>query len=315
MNKVSIVIPVFNAGSLIQKCISSIQNQSYSEFEVIIVDDGCTDNTIDIAIKAINGDVRFNIFKNEKKGVSSARNYGISKSKGEYLAFVDADDYISSKFIETLVKLIENKGCDCSSVMLNSSFVEEENFKQYNSIVYDNIDKHGILAGQNANSEGYVCNKLYKLNIIKDNKIKFDEQISIGEDLLFNNQYFVYSNGFVRSDVPLYFYRLNSNSSVNRLDNEKWFDLLKVYEKILNNALNKQIYKMYLYNYSLLILEAQYRQRYCKNTYFTKSQIRDLRSKYVKLSSKYSLKKNIKLFIFMCFPNFAMKYKRRKVND
>lgn len=313
MKKVSIIIPTYNTGILIRECIETIKNQSYSNYEVIIIDDGCVDDTIKIAREAINNDSRFYIIKNTKKGVSSARNYGICKSTGEYVTFVDADDKISKKFIETLVELIEIHNCDCSSICVNSSKIDDCCTVNYNIKVYDDVEKYSVLSGEKINSEGYVCNKLYKRNIIKKNKLKFDESISIGEDLLFNNNYFKYSKGFVRSEAPLYFYRLNANSSVNRLDNDKWFDLLKVYEKIFLSHSNEKIVGRYKYNYSLLILEAQYRYNWCKEVSYSYEDIAKLKKIFVRLNKNYSFKQNFKLFIFILFPKIAMKYKRRKV--
>ena len=314
MKKVTIIIPAFNEEKYISECIESIKSQTYVNFEAIIVDDGSYDDTIKIIKENIKSDKRFYLYKNEGKGVSSARNYGLSKAKGEYISFIDADDKISEKFIEMLVYLIEKNDCDCSSISVNSNQIEENNISNYDSIIFNDIEKYSILAGNKINSEGYVCNKLYKKKIIDKYELKFNEEIHIGEDLLFNNQYFYYSKGFVRNPISLYYYRLKTNSSVNRLDNQNWFDLLRVYATIIEKHEDEKILEMFKYNYALLILEAEYRIKYCNINSDTINYIYELKKKYIKFRVNNDLKKNIKLLLFRMFPNVAMKYKRRKVN-
>lgn len=111
-NFFSIIMPAYNADRYIKKAIESVINQIYKNWELIIIDDGSTDNTVNIIKNYVSSDNRIKLFRNPKKGAGAARNYGISKSKGKYLAFIDSDDSYSSNFISSANELIE-KGSDC----------------------------------------------------------------------------------------------------------------------------------------------------------------------------------------------------------
>ena len=111
---VSIIIPVYNCEKYIEKCINSIINQTYKDFEVIIVDDGSIDNSIEICNKLIKTDKRFKITRQTNKGVSCARNLGLELAKGEYITFIDSDEWVENTFIECLLKGILEEQADMS---------------------------------------------------------------------------------------------------------------------------------------------------------------------------------------------------------
>ena len=107
--EISIVIPCYNEENNIKRCIDSIKKQSYRDFEVILVDDGSTDKTAEVIKKNIKEDKRFKYYHKENGGVSSARNYGIKKSAGHYISFIDSDDYINPDFLKLLYENIKEK--------------------------------------------------------------------------------------------------------------------------------------------------------------------------------------------------------------
>lgn len=178
--KVSVIVPVFNSENLLNKCLDSIKNQSLNDIEIICIDDGSTDNSFKILEDYKSHDSRFKIFQQENEGAGSARNKGIENSHGEYLLFVDSDDYIEK---ETCEKLYEQANrLDCDLILFNSMRHFENNrdlnlihFKENKDIDYSirvfdyEYFKDRIFDGE----YGVIWNKLYKSCFIKDNNISF----------------------------------------------------------------------------------------------------------------------------------------------
>ena len=100
--KISIIVPIYNSEKYLDECLLSIQNQSYTNFEVLLINDGSTDNSNFICEKFVSQDVRFRHFSQENKGVSSARNYGLKEASGEFITFIDSDDYVEANHLEEL---------------------------------------------------------------------------------------------------------------------------------------------------------------------------------------------------------------------
>lgn len=109
MNLISVIVPVFNAEKQIERCIKSIQNQTYTNIEIIIINDGSTDKSIDIINKCIHDDNRVKVFDIVNQGVSAARNLGIKVASGEYFCFIDADDYVDECLIEKIINYTERR--------------------------------------------------------------------------------------------------------------------------------------------------------------------------------------------------------------
>ena len=305
--KVSIVIPVFNAENYILDCLESIKNQSYKSIEIIVVDDGSSDNTVTIVNNQINQDSRVYLYQNPKKGVSSARNFGIQQATGDFITFVDADDLIAPSMISVLCGMMSKNSCDCTSVKFTNSFNNLDLTDERGNIrSYMRKEQYKVLAEGN----GYAWTKMYKLSLLKENDILFDENISIGEDILFNSQYFKISNELVESDKELYFYRLNSNSAVNRLDNYKWFDFIFVYSELLKIDMPSNIKNDIEFNYAQILMEAKHRMQYCKSVSITNDKISSLIRKYARCNSQFSIIQNLKVLIFRFFPRISMAYKR-----
>lgn len=311
MEMVSIIVPAFNAEKDISGCLNSLHLQEYSNIEIIVVNDGSTDKTCNIVMDYIKKDGRIRIINNNKKGVSSARNYGIINAKGMYVAFVDSDDIVSTKFIRILLEMISNKNCDCACVGITNDYNSFDKIEISKTFEYDSKEKYVLLAKRN----GFACNKLYKRDILIKNNIFFSENVSVGEDMLFNYEYFRVSNNLMYSEVYLYYYKLNYSSAVNRLDNVKWFDLIKVYEAILNNKFLGYIQSEIEFNFSQVLLEAIYRFRFCKINNEQEYRIIRLKKQYARCRKCYSITQNTKIFLFLIFPTLSMKYKRRKIKD
>ncbi len=218
-NKYSIVIPIYNCERFIDRCIKSIINQSYKNIELILINDGSTDNSNIICKKYSENDNRIVYIEQKNSGVSSARNKGIEKATGDYITFVDSDDYIEKNTLELLNKIIEKEKCD----IIKYGYVKESRFlkKTYEFSIEKNI---------NINRESYnekvypyifqtydlsnIWNAIYKKEVISN--IRFDEDLKYGEDFKFMIQALLQSKSLYIESRCLYHYVYNSNSAINK---------------------------------------------------------------------------------------------------
>ena len=246
MCKLSIIIPVYNTEKFIFKCLNSCLDQNFNgeNYEIIIVDDGSTDNTISI-IKSFKENYS-NIVVIQKKngGVSSARNKGVEIAKGEYILFVDSDDAIEENSLNKIVSELKNNNVEI--LILNSASYHNEIkrkdlyiFPQYLS----GISFSGIELFKRGYQRGSVCGVLFKKQFITDYELKFSEQLKNGEDSLFMAIAFLHSS-FV-SHLNIDFYKVNIRvGSASRLWDytkvKEMLNILNVIELFIEkNTLNK----------------------------------------------------------------------------
>lgn len=196
---VSVIIPIYNVEDYLERCLHSVLNQTLKDIEVILVNDGSTDNSGGICDTFVDMENRIKVIHKNNSGVSAARNSGIEVASGKYISFMDPDDWAEEKLFESLVgNAVENGSdmvvCGYKRVFENGEIIRfkmnEEIIKIYKTgiikyLKYDFLQfKHSFC----------VWNKLYRSDLIKNNKIKFDPQCSYGEDLLFNLIYLFHTN-------------------------------------------------------------------------------------------------------------------------
>ena len=186
MPVVSIIIPVYNTSHYLRECLISVCNQSYIDWECLLVDDGSTDNSGDICDEYAEKDSRFKALHIKNGGASCARNYGISKARGEWIAFVDSDDKVSPDYLNNLVDAVESNKTEI--VLSNYGGRQKdmhikENCRLEGEQMVDFFLKKGIFAL----SAPY--GKLFKRQIIEDNSIHFPIGIHMGEDMIFLGRY------------------------------------------------------------------------------------------------------------------------------
>ena len=184
--KVSVIIPLYNCENTIIRCVNSLLKQTYSNYEIIIVDDGSTDNGYNKCLEQYGNESKVFILQKNNEGVSKARNYGIEKSHGYFITFVDSDDYVEPSYLKELVSAVEGYDLAICGIKRVSRLYKEK--WNYHNFYVDDIHKsyapiidlyeHKIL-----NSP---CNKIYVRHKIRS---LFDEQMEIGEDLIFNLNY------------------------------------------------------------------------------------------------------------------------------
>lgn len=234
---ISIIIPIFNAEHTIEKCLNSLRIQTYENIEIIMIDDGSTDRSFEICSKYLEYDSRFKLIKQKNKGVSSARNQGLKIAKGQYIAFVDPDDYVKNTYIMFLSNLIKRYDADIA-------ICEYETIHKYSHRLENNTISHNkVFSREEAQLEllkfngifcGHVWDKLFKKKVIEN--IEFCTNIHCYEDLLFCWEAVENSRKIVYGDSKQYFYIQNSASILNRKYSSKYFSsfiaLDSIFEKI-----------------------------------------------------------------------------------
>ena len=231
----SIIIPVYNSEKYIEECLNSLISQINENIEIILINDGSTDNSKQIIEKYVSKNIL--CFEQSNKGVSTARNYGIQIARGKYIYFCDSDDIVDCNFIKQLNEL-KNIEFDIWGFKYNTFITEYKvtNYsKEYNFINKVNFIKKVI---NDVDTLGYLWNKVFKLSIIKDNQIKFDETIRVMEDGLFVLQYAKYADNIILTNNTLYHYRNNPNSVINEDNRMKHVSSLKASEHILGLLLD-----------------------------------------------------------------------------
>lgn len=217
---ISIIVPVYNTEKYLIECIDSILSQTYTDFEVLLVDDGSTDLSGKICDEYAQEDKRIRVFHKDNRGVSSARNVGLENAKGEWVCFVDSDDTIAEIFLETLLKAAVENNAD--SAMGGFRYIDTDKnveiVSKENHIETAENNIMGFYACVAPDWQRYLWNRLFRVDIINEHHLRFNEKIYYKEDGLFLIQFLCASNGRVGvSNKVIYNYRQNSNSAMGTL--------------------------------------------------------------------------------------------------
>lgn len=213
--KLSVIMPVYNVEKYIKRCINSFIIQSNTNFELIIVDDGSKDNSVSIAKELIKNYHNMKIVSKSNGGLSDARNFGLKYASGDYVTFVDSDDEVEFNYVDSILEKMKD-----NDLIYFGHYVDEYNDDiLYNSFIINektqscNLKEKKDIELNNINTVGYAWNKVYKLSIIKNNKLKFEVGTSYVEDIIFNSEYIKYVNKISILDIPLYRYKQYNNSN------------------------------------------------------------------------------------------------------
>lgn len=235
---VSIIIPAYNVEEYLEECVKSLLSQTYKNYEIIIIDDGSTDQTYKVARNLSSDNKRIKLLHQRNQGVSVARNIAMKNAEGEYFIFVDADDVVAPRYVETLVTNL--KTVDMVIVGFSSErkdiITESASKPIYAKAV--NV-KEDILCG--TNYDGYLWNKIFRRSIIEKYKLEFRRNIVVWEDLLFVLEYLNKCKMILIFDDKLYFYRKREGSAVNSTSIEKYKSKYVTVEYIKNNELANTI--------------------------------------------------------------------------
>ncbi|MDY3959684.1 glycosyltransferase family 2 protein [Romboutsia timonensis] len=229
MKKISIIIPVYNCESWLSRCIDSVINQTYKNLEIILVNDGSVDNSINICKHYESIDSRIVLINKENGGTSSARNRGLSISTGDYIQFVDSDDSLKKDACEKLIEyMIKSKSemviCGLN-VYQNGKLLRTPHLKEKKINIKDSFENFKYIYPVFASP----CNKLYKKSLIKE---YFDESLSAGEDMKFNLTYIKNIQKIITIEECLYNVNLDNQNSLNRRFREDRLDLFLEQNKL-----------------------------------------------------------------------------------
>ncbi len=238
MPKLSIVIPIYNSETWLKDCIDSILTQDYQDYELILVDDGSTDNSGEICDSYAAEDNRIKVLHIENGGLGNARNVGIKNARGEYILFVDADDEISKTCIPSL---LSHEADLVVGATLRTYKTRTERFGPECKKYYTYAEKTAFLDEYLPRFVylDWSHSKLFKLSVINDNGIRYNTKRYIPEDKLFMNDYLMYAKTFYVTDDIVYYYKQHDGSLSVGVNPDtvawRWIGALPLYIQTLNN--------------------------------------------------------------------------------
>lgn len=316
----SIIIPCYNVEEYISSTINSVLEQTYNNWELILVNDGSTDNTIKILERYNKKYERITVIEQDNNGVSSARNIGLEMAKGEYIYFLDGDDIIESNLFTQAKKAFEkNKEIDIFSFGFNivnneKEVMESYSFEKYNADLFSSNEFMKLYL--NKKIRQHICSFIIKKKILIDNQISFSENISYGEDQEFQIKSIHHSNIIFYKSFPFFNYLNRSDSAVNKKITVRRLDLIKVMfdlqDYLLNNNINKNIISDFN-NYLSMVYLFLFREgvkkdagsKYFKELSFYSDILKEASIKFTKyglinylLSKLYLLKPKLLIIIF-----------------
>ena len=317
---ISIIVPVYNVEQYLEKCVDSIINQTYKNLEIILVDDGATDSSSKLCDKLAKIDNRIKVYHKENGGLSDARNYGVERATGDYIGFVDSDDYIDAEMYEKLYEAIKKENVDVAECNLKIIYPEREE-------LFTEQNYYNVCTKQEYLEEYLKIEKIFGSVWTKLISRKIAKELLFPKGKLYEDTYYAYdlinvANSFVLIDSPSYNYLMRENSITNSKFNPRIFDLIEIVEKFHKTTYKNypglkeaaDCRKMYAY-FSVLnsiLLEDEFKNNlyYAQIiNYFKENYKAILKNKYINRNRKLSvilIKLNIDLY-----RKVLMKYKKK----
>ena len=243
MIKVSVIVPIYNVEKYVAKCLKSIQSQTLTDFECLVINDGTKDNSVKIAKEAVKGDDRFVFYDKENGGLSDARNYGLEKAKGEYICFIDSDDYIAEDLLE--LSYDAAKEHDSDIVCFDLYFDWGDRLDLSVGAFYDGVSSYSenkdiIYSNNSAN------NKIYRTSFLKERR--FIKGMWY-EDAAVVPVWIAEANNMVHVTKPLYYY-VQREGSITHNSDERLFDIYKAVANVRKELglSSRDVKRLYLDN-------------------------------------------------------------------
>ncbi|AVK81162.1 glycosyltransferase family 2 protein [Campylobacter fetus] len=262
MPKISVIIPCFNAEGFLKECLESLLNQSFKDIEVIAINDGSSDDTLDILNKFASIDSRITIIDQQNSGASAARNAGIKASNGEFIMFLDSDDFLSSnEILHKLYNIALN--LDADLVFGDFNYYKNGEIRYQKNYICDEgiVDKEQFLfdyftLNPSKSTFPTVCAKIIKTEILKNNNLEFLKDVFIAEDANLNAKIIWLANKIAKLNDPIYNYRIGDNNSSKKFKFKHFTDV-RAAEMDLRNFFSKfnllKTQKAYLECYFLIL--------------------------------------------------------------
>ena len=279
----SIIVPIYNSKEHINKCVNSILAQDFQNWELILVDDGSCDGSFQLCDTFASTDNRIRSIHKVNGGVSSARNLGIKVATGNYIMFCDSDDFVERTWCSTHLSAIQNNpyAFIVSGINRIDSEIVSTNFKDINSagqLSYFDIFKLGL--------SPYTVNKIYNANIIREFNIQFDESFDLGEDVIFNVDYYKHCSDVILIQQSLYNYVNIENSATNKYQYnlfEKNLPLFSARLPLINKNIVSEfcdIYFNYFINFLNNTMDPRNKMSFFKKLRYNNKMIKSKEFKY-----------------------------------
>ncbi len=305
--KLSIIVPIYNVEKYLEKCIESLLKQDEENYEILLINDGSTDNSLEICKKYESEYKNIKVFNKKNGGLSSARNYGLDKAEGKYISFIDSDDWISANYIEEIYRIIDSdKNVDVityNMIYINDGWDNGTTRKVYND--FENMDRKEII--KECYNPSFAWARVYKKDII--NKYRFPTKDIWYEDMYIMPAILSNCKKIKYIDKELYFYRQRKSSITASVKNKKTLGVIKSWEQGLktvnNNYLEEFIFALYKSIVSFIYFKPEYAQDFLN--YYNKKRDIFKNNNYINDSIKngeyedLSLKKIIPRKIHYCW--------------
>lgn len=266
--KISFIVPVYNAEGYLDECIKSIVNQSYTNLQIILIDDGSVDNSLCKCMEWKVRDHRIEVVHQENKGAAAARNAGLELATGEWVAFVDADDKIAVDYVEVFEHYLitdeyeiccGNEKKQGSSNTADAQILNKEQLRQYERGL---LNKYAVRTAPHLTS---ACAKLYRRSLLEKRNIRFPEELTKSEDAFFNQMVFHYASRGVYIRKEIYVYQYHGDSASQKYDCSSIENYKKHLELLKSFLCEEGIYEEMETDYQIRIV---YHFFYCISTCF-----------------------------------------------
>lgn len=289
--KISVIIPVYNTEKYLRECLDSVLAQTFTDFEVLVINDGSTDSSGKICDEYAQKDARVKVFHKENGGVSSARNLGLDNAKGEWITFVDSDDSIKENYLTDFVNDTKYNGN--IDFYMYGKYGSRELLQDTPIVEYINLyDSFHLFEIFKLTPNGQTCSKFFKTSLINKYCLRFDNRITLSEDILFILEYLINVNEMKYRDIYYYYYR-DTPDSLSNTDKVDFDSNYRGFEKI--NLILKEYNSLELNEYKNL-----------KTTYFN-FYLRALQALHVNGYTRVERIRYYKeLYECMLFPNLKL---------
>lgn len=279
---ISVIVPVYNVEKYLEECLDSIQNQTFSNIEIILVNDGSTDNSKEICKKYCEQDNRFKLINQTNQGQSVARNTGVAASKGEFIAFVDSDDIIRQDYLEVLIRYMsEEVDIVESQFTVHKKEFFNENYKEIN-VIFEGDSEEAVKAVPKHVLSVNPVTKLYRRSVV--------EAVPYLEGLIFEDIYsgvgmLKYIRRIIKSDYTGYYYRQHGTSTMHRTFTEKNLNVFTVSDKLVEMYSDRENLLPYIGSYLVHVTTMHYQDYIRKDNPYAKVYNQKL-AEYVAITKK-----------------------------
>ena len=329
----SIIVPVYNVEKYIYPCLESIFNQGLTneEFEVILVDDGCTDNTLHVVNLFKTGRENIHIIHQKNQGPASARNNGIRNAKGKFIQFIDSDDLLIERSLPTLLRIASEHSLDilkAQIVTIDNNEIEKGNFPQNVSSLSNYIGtvmkgEDGFISSFNPNG-AYVFMNLFRRNFLHENNLRFIDNLFFIEDVAFCISCYLKAERFMEILYVHYIYRRNDASIMSTMNKQKLCDantvISTLFRECKDSSLSKEVnLKLNETIFACFSVVMWYLSHYTSLYPQRKEVIADLKKKCPNLSFNGNMKQRITTFFYKYMPSVYISFRyltaKRKYNQ